>query len=320
MVPIAALVPARPGTYDAAMICVPPRIPLSLSIAVVLLAASAPAPGQEPTGRAETEAFVERRLSSLTRDDGWLSLVGLFVLNRPQLTLGSDPESDLELPDRHPARVGTLLVGEDGVRFRAASDVEARVDDRAIDALRLESDTEGTPTVVEVGPLLFYVIERNDRPYLRVKDREAPLLRTFDGIERWDYDPAYRVEARWLPHAESHELFVPDVLGGGSGVECRGVLEFELQGTTLRLEPTGYGAERWSFIYGDATNGVASYGGGRFLYFDPPGPDGRTTLDFNQSYNPPCAFTPYSTCPLPPPDNVLDVAVLAGEKTWDGSH
>ncbi len=314
------LVPARAGGYDAGMICVPPRLPLLLTLAFVVPATVAPASAQDTPGHAETETFVERRLSSLTRDDGWLSLIGLFVLNRPELTLGSDAAADLELPARHPDRVGTLFVDEGRVRFDPAVGVDARVDGQPIDAVRLESDTTGSPTVVEVGPLLFYVIERNDRPYLRVKDREAPLLEDFDGIERWNYDPAYRVEAHWMPHEEPHELFVPDVLGGGSGVECRGVLEFELRGHTLRLEPTGYGDEKWAFIYGDASNGVESYGGGRFLYFDPPGPDGRTVLDFNQSYNPPCAFTAYSTCPLPPAGNVLDVAVLAGEKSWNEAH
>jgi len=213
--------------------------------------------------------------------------------------------------------IGHFVLEADPVRFVAADGVEARVGDEVVTAVDMAPDITGDPTVVEIGSLLFYVIVRNDRLYLRVKDREAELLSTFGGVPRWDYDPEMHVNARWVPH-EEHDLFVADILGGGSPTTCKGAVEFEIEGTTYQLEPTSYGDDRWSFIYGDESNGVSSYGAGRFLYFEKPGEDRRIDLDFNQSYNPPCAFTAYSTCPVPPDSNILPIAIHAGEKMWEG--
>lgn len=282
-----------------------------LVLPLVVVFADATAAG----GREETEAFFERRVESLHRTDGWLSLVGLHALRVGTPTIGR--EGDLRVPDRHPAVVGHFDLDREPVRFVAAEGIDARVGDEIVTEVAMAADSTGDPTVVEVGSLLFYVIERNDRRYLRVKDREADLLSQFEPPARWDYDPSLHVEARWVEHAE-HDLFVADVLGGGSATTCQGAVEFEIDGQVHRLEPTSYGDERWSFIYGDETNGDASYGAGRFLYFDAPGEDGVIDLDFNQSYNPPCVFTAYSTCPIPPPSNVLPIPIRAGEKMWEG--
>ena len=269
-------------------------------------------------GAQETAEFFERREASLRRDTGWLSLIGLFRLDEGQQTLGSAADAALVLPDRHPAVVGTLTVDGDRVSFDFAPGVEGTIDGRVAPAATLVSDGDGEPTVVESGSLQFFVIERNAQPYLRVKDRRAPLLEDFGGVERWDYDPSLRVEARYVRHGEPHTLHVPDVLGGGEALECDGYFEFELQGRTCSLEATYRGDDSWSFIYADETSGEESYGGGRFLYFDPPAGSDRVVLDFNRSYNPPCVFTPYSTCPLPPEGNRLPVAVRGGEKMWSG--
>lgn len=285
-------------------------LPLFVILATVLTVPAAAAGGEEAT-----KEFFERREASLRRPDGWLSLVGLHALIQGQPTIGS--AGDLKVPARHPAVVGHFVLDAEPLRFVAHPDVEARVGDATITEVAMQPDTSGDPTLVEVGSLLFYVIERNNRAYLRVKDREAELLSSFEGVPRWDYDPALHVQARFVPH-EEHDLFVADVLGGGEATTCNGAVEFTIDGRIHRLEPTWKGDERWSFIYGDASNGIDSYGAGRFLYFDAPGDDGRIDLDFNQSYNPPCVFTAYSTCPLPPDANVLPIAIHAGEKMWEG--
>ena len=204
------------------------------------------------------------------------------------------------------------------VMLRLTPIIEGKIDGEPARSAALASDHDGEPSMVDSGPLQFYVIERNAQLYLRVKDRQAPLLESFEGVERWDYDPALRVQARYVLHDEPHTLHVPDVLGGGESLECDGYFEFELQGRTCTLEATYRGDESWSFIYADETSGDESYGGGRFLYFDPPVGSDRVVLDFNRSYNPPCVFTPYSTCPLPPEGNRLPVAVRGGEKMWSG--
>lgn len=281
---------------------------------LVLAACSAPA----VDGAQETAEFFEGREANLRRDTGWLSLIGLFRLDEGTQTIGSAADAALVLPDRHPAVVGTLTVDGDRVSFAFASGVEGTIDGEPARDAVLASDDGGDPSVVDSGSLQFYVIGRNAQLYLRVKDRRAPLLDSFEGVERWDYDPALRVEARYVHHDEPHTLHVPDVLGGGEDLTCDGYFEFDLQGRTCTLEATYRGDDRWSFIYADATSGDESYGGGRFLYFDAPGNSDRVVLDFNQSYNPPCVFTPYSTCPLPPEGNRLPVAVRGGEKMWSG--
>lgn len=286
-------------------------IPSFFVLFLLLLASAAHATG----GPEATREFFENRESRLRRDDGWLSLVGLHALTQGSPTIGS--QGDLRVPDRHPAVVGHFELDGEPVRFVAAPDVEARVGDEVVTDVAMQPDSTGDPTVVEIGSLLFYVIERNERYYLRVKDRQAELLSTFDGVPRWDYDPSLHVQARWVPHAE-HDLFVADILGGGSPTPCNGAVEFEIDGKTYALEPTWKGDDTWEFIYGDASNGIDSYGAGRFLVFEAPGEDGVIDLDFNQSYNPPCAFTPYSTCPVPPDGNVLPIAIHAGEKMWEG--
>ena len=288
-----------------------PRVLILLVLALAATAAHAEG------GREATREFFERREDSLRRDDGWLSLVGLHRLAEGAQSLGSADDAALRVPERHPAHVGTLERDGRDVVFVAADGVEAAVDGDPVERVALVSDAEGDPTVVASGSLLFHVIERNDTLYLRVKDRRADLLETFDGVSRWDYEPSLHVRARWVRHDEPHVLDVPNVLGGTDGMTCHGEVRFTLDGTEYALEPTWQGDDRWSFMYGDATNGVESYGGGRFLYFDAPGEDGVIDLDFNQSYNPPCAFTAYSTCPMPPEGNVLPVAIRGGEKTWE---
>jgi uncharacterized protein (DUF1684 family) len=146
---------------------------------------------------------------------------------------------------------------------------------------------------------------------LRVKDRESELLRTFAGIERFPVDAGWRVTARLEPFAEGGTVAVPNVLGQTSESPSPGVLLFELAGHSCHLTPIGEPGEGLFIVFGDATNG-----GGRFLSTDPPAADGSVVLDFNKATNPPCAFTPYATCPLPPDGNVLPVAVKAGEKAF----
>lgn len=297
-------------------------LPFVFPFALVLglLIDSSPGEAVAAGGPEATRTFFQERRESLTREDGWLSLVGLHRLADGEQSIGSGRDVALRVPDRHADRLGTLVRDADGVTFLADDGIAATVDGERVERVEMLSDADGAPTTVEIGSLLFYVIERNDDLYLRVKDRQATLLETFDGVERWDYDPSLNVEARWVEHDEPHELHIPNVLGGTDALECRGEVRFEFEGAVHTLQPTWVGEDRLSFMYGDRTNGVESYGGGRFLYVEGPDADGVIELDFNQSYNPPCAFTPYSTCPMPPEGNVLPFAVRAGEKVWSGGE
>jgi uncharacterized protein len=258
---------------------------------------------------AEVEAWRAGRYANLRRDQGWLTLAGLGWLRPGMNRLGSAPDADVRLPGG-PAEAGTVTVTEDGP---VADGVFTR-GGRRVENIVLETDASGEPTLLELGPLRLCVIERGGRLAIRTWDTESARRRDFEGIDHWPVDPAWRLPARFetTPGAT---LSVPDVLGIVEEEPTPGVVAFEVAGMEYRLEaleggPTG---ELW-LVFADATNGHETYGGGRFLYTDAPRTDGTLVVDFNRSYNPPCVFSPYATCPLPWPANRLPIRVEAGER------
>jgi len=262
------------------------------------------------------EAWRAGRIERLQRPDGWLTLVGLAWLEPGDNTVGSAPDSAVALPAGAPARLGTIRVDGSGATFTAAPGAEVTADGAPVSTVRMRSDRDGDPTVLVHGSLRFYVIGRNDRLAVRVKDADAPARQRFAGIEHFPVDPKWRVEARFEPAPAGHEVEVPNALGYLEKMNAPGHVVFELGGKThrlLALDDTGDG--RLFLVFGDLTTGRETYGGGRFLYTDPP-KDGRVEIDFNRAYNPPCVFTPYATCPLPPPGNRMKVRVEAGEKKY----
>jgi uncharacterized protein len=263
--------------------------------------------------RAEVEAWREARYAALRRDIGWLTLVGLDWLKPESNRLGSAPDNDIVLPSG-PDRAGTLTVRSDGVVATGAFTHAGA----PAEGLWLVSDQEGEATMLELGSLRLCLIERGGRLALRTWDLDATARRAFDGIDHWPVDPAWRVEARFEP-TPGRSLAVPDVLGIDEEQSSPGDVVFELGGAERRLQalPGGDSGELW-LVFADATNGVETYSGGRFIYAGPPAAAGRLTLDFNRAYNPPCVFTPYATCPLPWPANHLPVRIEAGERAFHG--
>jgi uncharacterized protein (DUF1684 family) len=180
------------------------------------------------------------------------------------------------------------------------------------------SDADGVPTVIEVGPLRFFVIRRGDQHGVRIRDRESEARKNFHGIDYYPIDPKWRVNAQFEPYSPTKKIPITNVVGMTEDMESPGALVFEVDGKTMRLDPVlEEGTDELFIIFGDTTNGRETYGGGRYLYAPKPGADQRTTVDFNKSYNPPCVFTDFATCPLPPSQNKLAVAVTAGEKKYD---
>jgi uncharacterized protein (DUF1684 family) len=182
--------------------------------------------------------------------------------------------------------------------------------------MEADSGDSGAPTEIRMGTFDFYVIERQNSLYLRVKDSESAVRKAFKGIERYPVDMKWRVAAHLEPYDPPHRLTIPNVLGFNEVVECRGALAFTWHGKTYRLEPMSEGDGEMFIVFGDATSGHETYGG-RFVYVESPDENGNTYIDFNRAYNPPCVFTPYATCPLPHPENILPFPVTAGEKNWD---
>ena len=185
--------------------------------------------------------------------------------------------------------------------------------------MTLKDDREGTPDVLRYGSLSWYIIKRGDRYGVRLKDSESDLLKNFEGIERFPVDPDWRVTAIFQPYDSVKSIEVPNILGTIGQDPSPGKLVFQIKGNTYSLDPIAAPEDkRWFIIFSDVTSGEETYGAGRFLYIDAPGEDQTAILDFNKSYNPPCAFTPYATCPLPPEQNHLTLRVTAGEKNFQG--
>ncbi len=291
--------------------------PLALvPLAAALLAPELPAAEADPAYLAEIERWRQGRVERLLRPDGWLSLVGFAWLEPGANPIGSDPEARVVLPASAPARLGVVSVEGDQVTFTAAPGALATSNGVPVSSLRLRSDATGDPTLITHGSVTFYRIDRGGRPAIRVKDSEAPARKRFAGIDHFPVDPAWRVEARFEPAPDATTVEVPNVLGFAEKMPAPGHVVFELGGKThrlLALDDTGDG--RLFLVFADRTTGRETYGGGRFLYADPPR-EGRTVLDFNRAYNPPCVFSVYSTCPLPPPGNRLEIRIEAGEKTY----
>lgn len=289
------------------------------SVPTLLLLALLVAPAQaDPDLTAEVDAWHAGRIERLRQPDGWLSLVGLIALPEGRSSFGTGSDVDLHLDAPGPEHIGDVIVEGADVDFVPAAPVT--VDGEPIERVRLAPDISGDPTVLQVGTVSFYLIMRHERPYFRVRDANAPLIERFEGIERWPVDEAWRIRAQWVEYDTPQLRQFPDVLGVAETAEVEGEARFEIDGRTFTLYPNGTGEDWMYWVFGDATNGLSTYGGGRFLYSDLPDSDGTLILDFNRAYNPPCVFTPYATCPLPADGNAIDVEVTAGEKMYGDAH
>jgi hypothetical protein len=264
------------------------------------------------------------RVERLTAPDGWLSLIGLEWLEAGDNCIGSAPDNDIVLK-AGPAHLGVAtLAGNGEVHLVLASDSGALIDGRPVHEATLIDDVkagDATPTTVSFGTASFYVIDRDGRKGLRIKDTDAPGRKHFAGIESFAIDPSWRIEANWVPAAPDETLEMGTVIGTTDKYPVPGKLEFTRDGRHFEILPVIEvpGDAQYFIVFADRTSGKETYGAARFLYIDPP-KDGKVVLDFNKAYNPPCAFTAFATCPLAPPENRLDLRVTAGEKKYTGGH
>jgi len=275
-------------------------------------AASAPAASYEQ----ELEQWKAKRLTSLKSEDGWLALIGLFWLKEGENRFGSDATGEIVLPDgKAPALAGTLRLAAGKVTLDAKPEAKITSKGQPVTTLELKSDEDGEPTMLEMGPLSFHVVKRGERLGLRVKDRENPARAAFKGTDYYPADKKWVVNARFEPYQPPKQVPILNVLGMETEETSPGTLAFEVDGRPYKLEALKEkGEEQFFIIFADQTNRTETYEAGRYLYADPPGADGRVTLDFNRAYSPPCAFTKYATCPLPPRQNRLALRVEAGER------
>lgn len=250
-------------------------------------------------------AWREARERRLREPDGWLTLVGLHWLVPGENRFGADAGNDIVLRGSDvPPHAGILVREGDAVRLRR----DGRPD------TPLRPDLSGEPTGLEIGSLRMHVIQRGDRFGLRVRDHAAPTLGAFRRMEHFPIDFGWRLTGRLEPAEPGATLEIMDVTGLASREPTPGVIAFEREGLTWRLHalPGDDEGTLW-LVFADATSGGTTYGGGRFLHTEPVAPDGTVVVDFNLAYNPPCVFTPFATCPLPPAANRLALEIEAGE-------
>lgn len=267
-----------------------------------------------------TESWRQRRLQRLQAEDGWLTLVGLGWLKEGPNLAGSGPGVYVEFPAEAPALIGTFTRSGKAVTFQPASGISVLREGQPFPGGVLKVDAPGVnPDVLQLGRFQFYVIARGDQLGVRIKDSEARARKEFAGIEMYPASSKWRIRARWEPANPPTTMPVPNVLGQVESMRVPGTAVFTVEGKEYGLTPVlEEGISDLFFVFGDETNRTETYGAGRFLYTSPP-KDGFVVLDFNRAYNPPCAFSPFATCPLPPKQNRLPFRVEAGEKRA-GSH
>lgn len=282
----------------------------SFLAAMLLLAACSPAPRptMDPAAhQRDIEKWRTDRVARLTAPDGWLTLVGLFWIEEGESRVGSNPDFEVPLPASLPPRVGTVTLKKGHAHFTPAPGVDLKQTD-------LRSDLVPGYEVLSLGAVSFYLIDRGGRFGIRVKDTESPARKHFAGLDWYPVDSSWKVDAKFIPSPHL-VTFQTDASVTEEG-DSPGFVEFEHNGQQIRLEPVKEDDELF-FVIRDATSGKTTYAASRFIYSGLP-KDGRVELDFNKAYNPPCVFTAYATCPLPPPMNRMTMPVEAGEKLYRG--
>jgi len=258
------------------------------------------------------------REAKLKADDGWLTVSGLFWLREGQNDFGSSPANDIVLPPGSaPDKLGTFELSSGKVTLRVAENATVTANGKPVRELELNSDAAGEakkPDLIQAGDLSFLLLKRGERWGIRLKDKNSATRRDFTGLRWYPTKQAYRITAEFLPYEQPKEIPIANILGDTEKYKSPGLLKFTLNGQEYTLEPVTSGG-RLFIIFRDLTSNKTTYAASRFLYADKP-QEGKVALDFNQAINPPCAFTDYATCPLPPKQNRLKVAIEAGELTY----
>ncbi|SDY26513.1 hypothetical protein SAMN04487939_101536 [Lysobacter sp. yr284] len=321
-VAVAGLPPFRSGA---------PRWLLCAAAALALAGCGSP----EQQARAEREAeravhanqdfqrdqqiWREQRHRELLKPDGWTSLVGLHPIEPGAHYFGSDADNGIRL-GVGPGHIGLLNLDKGRLRFVPERGLALTLNEQPLKgaAVLLADDSPAGPTRIgfDEGRGVLTAIKRGGRWYLRVRHADAPSRTGFSAIEYWPARQDWKLSAKFVAHPAGQTIEVANIIGVVEPTPNPGAVEFERDGRSYRIEALDQGGEELMLVFADRTSGHGSYSAGRFLDVPRPNPQGKVTVDFNKAYNPPCAFTPFATCPLPPQGNRLDLEVTAGEKTY----
>lgn len=266
----------------------------------------------------EINEWHSKRIKSLEKNTSWLTLAGLYWLDEGENKFGSDESNEIVFPEGTPLQMGTIFLNDTSVYISVLDDVSVKNDSLEVKKMQLRNDNQHSTTMLSHESLEWYILKRSDKYGIRLKDREHPNLKNFKGVDRYPVDISWRIKAKLEKYESQKALKITNVLGQTTDSPCPGALVFKVNGKEYRVDPIGDDkSDKYWILFGDATNGDETYGAGRYLYVDAVDENGETFIDFNMSYNPPCVFSPYATCPLPPEQNVLDIKILAGEKNWE---
>jgi uncharacterized protein len=282
--------------------------PLVALAGICVFAAAAP---DGEAYRASVEKWRQEYQADLTSDHGWLSVSGLFWLHDGENSFGSNPLDDIVLPAPVPAEAGSFEFHNGKTVVHMKAGVEATMHGAKVTTAEMKPDSDDR---LVMGDLTLYVHASGERYAIRLKDKNSKLRKNFTGLHWFPIDPTYRVIGHFVPYAKPKTVMIENVMGDVGAEVITGYVEFTLKGQKLRLESELDGSD-FEFVFRDLTSGHETYGAARFLDTE-LAKDGSVVMDFNEAYNPPCAYNPYTTCPLPPPQNRLAVRIEAGEKAY----
>jgi len=260
---------------------------------------------------ASVEKWRQAREANLKSDQGWLTVSGLFWLHEGQNRFGSSPVNAIELPEGYPAEAGTFEFHAGKTVVHLNSGVVATMKGKPVQTAELLADSDP----ILIGDISLVVHGSGDRLAIRMRDKNSKIRKDFQGLRWFPVDESYRVVGHWVPYDQPRDVESQNILGDIIRAQASGYVEFTLHGQTLRLEPEENDEQGMEFVFRDLTAGKETYHAARFLVTGPI-QDSKVVLDFNEAYNPPCAFNPYTTCPLPIPENRLKVRVEAGEMAY----
>ena len=259
----------------------------------------------------------QKRISNLKKENSWLSLVGLYWLKNGENTFGTAKGNDIVFPlGSIPDYTGKFLLNGDSVTVKINGGITVVHNGKGVSELKLVDDLNGKQTILTYGSYNWYLVKRGKRFGIRLKNYLNPLITNFKGVERFPVDSSWRVIAKVVPYNPPKEILIPSIIGTTDVDTAYYSLQFTKDKKTFSLDPVVEGNELF-IIFADETSGVETYGAGRFLYTEKPNSAGTVVLDFNKAYNPPCNFTKFATCPLPPKANYLKLKITAGEKKYD---
>lgn len=266
---------------------------------------------EKETSLSQWRIDMEERLKT-----NWLTVVGLDWLKEGESKIGSAQGQKVKLPAPAPAELGVLRVKGTKAEIQFTSTENVKIQGHGVKAgqvYELSTDKQEKPTIVDLGSVRFFIIERPNGLGVRIKDDNSQTLKEFKGLQWWEAKKELIVEGEWKDFKEARKIRIPDLQGNTNEEMIKGSVHFQIDGKKFELFPTREGDELF-FVFKDLTSGKESYGTGRFLKAT-VGKDNKVVLDFNKAYNPPCAQINYATCPLPPKENKLAIAIPAGEKS-----